>query len=240
MGPDLDKDDWIDWHEGYAPPSPELRVDVQFRDGYIAEGTLAETWRWGFIGSVADIVAYRVATPNKEEIDYSDPPCSTFRVHDGYSLGIKSKAGWVGWDGGDCPELLGTIVKVVFRNGAIEQGKAGWYNWHHKLEDSDIVSYRVLSIEKKTEIEDYFDTRIALAKDEQPSNKYLREYPYDTIDIYRVLQIYDVTDPCIQHAVKKLLCAGKRGYKEVEKDVEEAIQSLVRYQEMRKEEASQS
>jgi hypothetical protein len=68
------------------------------------------------------------------------------------------------------------------------------------------------------------------------SSKYLRPCPYDTIDIYRVLQIYEVTDPCIQHAVKKLLCAGKRGYKEVEKDVEEAIQSLQRWEEMRREE----
>jgi hypothetical protein len=71
---------------------------------------------------------------------------------------------------------------------------------------------------------------------DSPNNKYLRPYPYDTIDIYRVLQIYEVTDPCIQHAVKKLLCAGKRGYKEVEKDVEEAIMSLQRWEEMRREE----
>lgn len=73
-----------------------------------------------------------------------------------------------------------------------------------------------------------------------PKNKYLRAYPYDTIDIYRVLEVYEVTDPCIQHAVKKLLCAGKRGYKEVEKDVQEAIQSLQRWEEMRREELPNS
>ena len=33
----------------------------------------------------------------------------------------------------------------------------------------------------------------------------------DTIDIYRVLQLFGVTDPCLQHAAKKLLCAGQRG-----------------------------
>jgi hypothetical protein len=68
------------------------------------------------------------------------------------------------------------------------------------------------------------------------NNNYLRDYPYDTIDIYRVLEVYEVTDPAIQHAIKKLLCAGKRGYKEKEKDVEEAIQSLERWQQMRDEE----
>lgn len=60
-------------------------------------------------------------------------------------------------------------------------------------------------------------------------NKYLRDYPYKTIDIYRVLEVYEVQDPCIQHAVKKLLCAGQRGYKEIEVDIKEALQSLERW-----------
>lgn len=32
-----------------------------------------------------------------------------------------------------------------------------------------------------------------------------------TVDVYRVLALFNVTDPCIQHAVKKLLVAGGRG-----------------------------
>jgi hypothetical protein len=68
------------------------------------------------------------------------------------------------------------------------------------------------------------------------SSKYLRPCPYDTIDIYRVLQIYEVTDPCIQHAVKKLLCTGIRGYKGKNEDIQDVIDSLKRWQEMRKEE----
>lgn len=58
----------------------------------------------------------------------------------------------------------------------------------------------------------------------------------ETIDVYRVLHIFNVTDPCIQHAVKKLLVAGGRGAgKDVSKDVQEAIDSLQRFQEMRQE-----
>lgn len=56
-----------------------------------------------------------------------------------------------------------------------------------------------------------------------------------TIDIYRVLQLWNVTDPCIQHAVKKLLVAGGRGHKGMTKDVHEAIVSLQRWEEMRAE-----
>ena len=57
----------------------------------------------------------------------------------------------------------------------------------------------------------------------------------DGIDIYRILLLFGVSDPCIQHAVKKLLVAGGRGVKDITKDVEEAIVSLTRYLEMRQE-----
>lgn len=58
-----------------------------------------------------------------------------------------------------------------------------------------------------------------------------------SIDVYRVLELFGVTNPAIQHAVKKLLVAGGRGVKDQAKDVEEAIKSLQRWQEMRQEEA---
>ena len=55
------------------------------------------------------------------------------------------------------------------------------------------------------------------------------------IDIYRVLILFGVTDPCLQHATKKLLCAGQRGIKDQKQDVQEAIASLLRYLEMQTE-----
>ena len=55
------------------------------------------------------------------------------------------------------------------------------------------------------------------------------------IDVYRVLELFEVIDPAIQHAVKKLLCAGGRGAKSQPQDVQEAIDSLIRWQDMRKE-----
>lgn len=57
------------------------------------------------------------------------------------------------------------------------------------------------------------------------------------IDVYRVLDLFEVADPCIAHAVKKLLVAGKRGGgKDMDRDVQEAIDTLERYKEMRREE----
>lgn len=58
------------------------------------------------------------------------------------------------------------------------------------------------------------------------------------IDVYRVLSLFNVTDPCLQHALKKLLVAGGRGAgKDVSRDIKEAIDSLLRWQEMREEDA---
>lgn len=60
-----------------------------------------------------------------------------------------------------------------------------------------------------------------------------------TIDIYRVLHLFGVTDPCLQHAVKKLLVTGGRsGGKDAAKDVREAIYSLQRWEEMRAEDGT--
>ena len=55
------------------------------------------------------------------------------------------------------------------------------------------------------------------------------------VDVYRVLILFGVTDPCLQHAIKKLLCAGNRGAKDETQDVQEAISSLLRYLEMQTE-----
>jgi hypothetical protein len=61
----------------------------------------------------------------------------------------------------------------------------------------------------------------------------------DSIDIYRVVALFAVTDPCLQHAVKKLLVAGGRGGgKDISRDVREAIDTLKRWEEMRAEEAN--
>lgn len=61
-------------------------------------------------------------------------------------------------------------------------------------------------------------------------------YHLDFIDVYRVLKLFDVTDPAIAHAVKKLLVPGKRGAgKDLAKDLTEARDSIQRAVDMLKE-----
>lgn len=60
----------------------------------------------------------------------------------------------------------------------------------------------------------------------------------DYIDVYRVITLFNVTDPCEQHALKKILCAGDRGDKSHEIDIIEARDSLDRRLEMMKEDST--
>jgi hypothetical protein len=63
-------------------------------------------------------------------------------------------------------------------------------------------------------------------------NKYDREIvgKYNTgvcvVDVYRVLDAYKTGNAAIDHAIKKLLCAGERGAKDQKQDWLEAIQSI--------------
>ena len=62
----------------------------------------------------------------------------------------------------------------------------------------------------------------------------------NSLDVYRVLELFNVTNPSIAHATKKLLVAGGRGAgKSIDKDIQEAIDSLLRWQAMRNEDRSQ-
>ena len=48
------------------------------------------------------------------------------------------------------------------------------------------------------------------------------------IDVYDVLDAFNVSNPATAHAIKKLLCTGIRGAKDWETDLQEAIDSLER------------
>lgn len=63
-------------------------------------------------------------------------------------------------------------------------------------------------------------------------NKYKVNIKGVEADVYDILQAYEITNPAIQHAVKKILKAGQRGYKDKSQDYDEAIQSIERAKEL--------
>lgn len=72
-----------------------------------------------------------------------------------------------------------------------------------------------------------------------PHSHYYKSVKHlDHVDVYRVLQLFNVTDPCLSHAIKKLLVAGCRGSKSINQDVQEAIDSCTRFLEMGEEDGT--
>lgn len=53
-----------------------------------------------------------------------------------------------------------------------------------------------------------------------------------TVDVYRVLDAFGVSDPATQHAVKKMLCMGLRGHKDYLTDLNDSIESLQKAKEL--------
>ena len=63
-------------------------------------------------------------------------------------------------------------------------------------------------------------------------NHYFVRVPFKYIDIYRLLELFKVTDNAIGHSVKKLLVPGLRGNKPTKQDIIEARDTLNRRIEM--------
>lgn len=57
----------------------------------------------------------------------------------------------------------------------------------------------------------------------------------DVIDVYRVIELFEVKHACIQHALKKLLVTGNRGYKDQQTDIQDVIDTLERWKAMQEE-----
>lgn len=72
--------------------------------------------------------------------------------------------------------------------------------------------------------------------DQREHSHYFKDVRHlDFIDVYRVIDLWELKDPALQHALKKLLVPGNRGHKDIQKDVQDVIDSCKRWQEMQAE-----
>jgi hypothetical protein len=113
--------------------------------------------------------------------------------------------------------------------------------------DLGLVNYKSLTVDIQSDI--YFTNENGLhifltyAKEfatiinpatKNELSKYHVECKGITIDVYDVLKAFNVVNPATQHAIKKLLKGGERGFKDVNKDYQEAIESIERAIELNK------
>jgi hypothetical protein len=53
-----------------------------------------------------------------------------------------------------------------------------------------------------------------------------------TLDPYAVARLWELNDPALFHAFKKILCAGNRGAKSKTQDIQEAKDALTRWMQL--------
>ena len=74
----------------------------------------------------------------------------------------------------------------------------------------------------------YISTTEYEEEKQKPKNKYHRDLKGVTVDVYDVLKAFEVTDPALQHLIKKALCAGLRGHKNKDQDLQDILESAKR------------
>lgn len=167
---------------------------------------------------------------------------------------------WIEWKGGECPLPKGTICDVRLRRGDVLVGvkaniatggspSAHQAYWDKDNLGSDIIAYRY-NLQKETltpeqEADAHKEQGLMTLEERELPAREHQYSPYfkdvrhiDTLDVYRVLDLFEVEKHGhpISHAAKKLLLSGVRtGGKDVEADIREAIDSLMRWLEMREE-----
>ena len=63
-------------------------------------------------------------------------------------------------------------------------------------------------------------------------SKYTKTIRGVSVDVYDVLMAWGVTNPALQHLIKKALQCGKRGHKDNEQDLQDIIDSAIRAKEL--------
>lgn len=101
---------------------------------------------------------------------------------------------------------------------------------------SYIDNFHVSSIERKIpEIygtvrvnPDLSDQYAEIEKVRQHNHYFKDVSNLNEIDVYMVLKLFNVTDPCLQHIAKKALCAGQRGHKNFNRDLKDILDTAKR------------
>lgn len=141
---------------------------------------------------------------------------------------FEDGADWTG-QAESCGWSVSTRPKVMAMCRACQQ---------RRVEELDLVDQKLAAGRVKVVRECSADLW-TLADEELGTSKYDRRITdrHDssvvaTVDVYEVIEAFQVFQPAVAHAVKKLLCAGQRGVKTAVEDVREARAALDRAVEM--------
>lgn len=124
--------------------------------------------------------------------------------------------------GYDITAFSGTVVKVYSGDNYYE---GDWSDGWNRVTCTE-VSY----------VEEPVEPPVQEVTPQEDYSYYKYSYKGIKLDPYRILQVYNVTCPAMQHAIKKLLRAGQ-SVKELKQDIKEVIDTLKRKLEMLEEDS---
>lgn len=129
-----------------------------------------------------------------------------------------------------------TLIRVIFYRFGFKIVKSPYMFKMDVVKKNEVRGYYMSS--QISDIENFVEHVVAVSKTTlQPTefnksgSKYLRTLVCtvdNKVDVYAVLEAFNVTCPAVQHATKKLLCAGIRGKGDTLQDLKEAKDAIER------------
>lgn len=196
---------------------------------------------WKTRGGKEILVTDNPCYPNKSDYPFKDANgCITFLENgrwckeaedfDDLIELVQDENGWRPWKAtadSQCPVNGDLRVHIRVANGHVSSEESPCFADDYVWRDAgsaSIVAYKI--VEEATK-----PVATSQEPDARRHSHYFKDVSQiDEIDVYRVCDLFEVDDPsgATQHAVKKLLCAGRRGAKGRKKDYQEAIDTLTR------------
>ena len=94
------------------------------------------------------------------------------------------------------------------------------YDWKESLINLETHDYKIM---------DGILIKVDKQDKQQKHSHYKKDVRHlDYIDVYRIIDLYELHDPCFQHALKKILVPGARGHKDLTKDINDIIDTMRR------------
>ena len=235
------------YQEGYAQAYSEINAPTTERERQLQE----KAWDEGYVSAIEDYLAQggefvgnvgcyefgAVAdwehTPNKEtqEViqEVLDKDSNEFA---GIWVSKKHNPDWKLEYYSDCGthvwmKVLGAPVLSVYIVGDLfTMSKESLKKDYTKILGDN-------SVENINTEDEQLEKELALVEKYPHYYKDIRHL--NILDIYRFFDLFEVTDPCLQHSLKKMAVGGKRGAKDYEKDIKEAMDTLKRWEYMQEE-----
>lgn len=171
------------------------------------------------------------------KLEYLNPSDWSLHVIDGENEGVPK--GWVLVPEGKNVAYKCNVDNVIYFT-KLEMGYRDFdlvWKRNQSLNDKRKGIEAYISIDKST-LKDIKARADIFCEKTSKHNHYFKNVEnLNMIDVYRVLELFDVQSHAVGHAVKKLLCSGGRGSKDYLQDIQEAIDSLQREIEMKKEDS---